>query len=186
MHSIVQPEWFIPVHGEYRHMAEHARLATRMGLAPDHVMICADGDSVLLTDDGLTRTEDIPADYIYIAGTVGALDENVLLERRILGQDGFVSVVVALSIVGANAEILGEPDVISRGWVDGEEGDQLRKDATLAVREAVEDALAAGKRNRQDFERAARRALGRFINKRTRMRPMIVPVVLGAHEAGDD
>ncbi len=186
MHSIVQPEWFIPVHGEYRHMAEHARIATRMGLAADKVMICADGDSVVLTDNGLGRGDDIPADYIYIAGTVGALDENVLLERRILGQDGFVSVVIALSIVGADAELMRDPEVISRGWVDGQEGDQLRKDATLAVREAVEDVLASGKRERQDFERAARRALGRFINKRTRMRPMVVPVVLGAHESGDD
>ncbi len=186
MHSIVQPEWFIPVHGEYRHMAEHARLATRMGLAADRVMICSDGDSVLLTDDGLKRTDDIPAEYIHIAGSVGALDENVLLERRILGQDGFVSVIVPLSIVGPTAELIREPEVISRGWVDGPEGDELRKEATLAVREAVEDALASGKRSRLDFERAARRALGRFINKRTRLRPMVVPVVLGAHEGPDE
>ncbi len=186
MHSIVQPEWFIPVHGEYRHLAEHARISTQMGLDADKVMICNDGDSVLLTDDGLSRGEDIPAEYIYIAGSVGALDENVLFERRILGQDGFVSVVVPLKIVGANAELIREPEVISRGWVDGPEGDELRKEATLLVREAVEDALAAGKRSRQDFERAARRALGRFINKRTRLRPMVVPVVLGAHEGEDD
>ncbi len=185
MHSIVQPEWFIPVHGEYRHMAEHARLATRMGMAADKVLICGDGDSVILNDNGLKRGEDIPAEFVYIAGSVGALDENVLLERRILGQDGFVSVVVALSIVGAGAELIREPEVISRGWVDGPEGDELRKDATLAVREAVEEALASGKRNRHDFERAARRALGRFINKRTRLRPMVVPVVLGAHESDD-
>ncbi|MEM9563781.1 MAG: ribonuclease J [Actinomycetota bacterium] len=182
MHSIVQPEWFIPVHGEYRHMATHARLANGMGTAADRILICADGDSVILSDDGLKRGEDIPAEYIYIAGSVGALDENVLLERRILGQEGFVSVIIALSIVGADAELLRDPEVISRGWVDGEEGDQLRKDATLAVREAIEDTLAAGKRSRKDFERAARRAVGRFINKRTRLRPMVVPVVLGAHE----
>lgn len=185
MHSIVQPEWFIPVHGEYRHMAEHARISTQMGLAADKVMICNDGDSVLLTDDGLKRTEDIPAEYIYIAGNVGALDENVLFERRILGQDGFVSAIIPISIVGAKAELIREPEIISRGWVDGPEGDELRKEATMAVREAVEDALASGKRNRQDFERASRRALGRFINKRTRLRPMVVPVVLGAHE-GDE
>ena len=113
------------------------------------------------------------------------MDESVLLERRILGQDGFVSVVVPISIVGPNAELIREPEVISRGWVDGPEGDELRKEATLAVREAIEDALASGKRGRQDFERAARRALGRFINKRTRMRPMVVPVILGAHENDD-
>jgi len=182
MHSIVQPEWFIPVHGEYRHMATHARLATGMGVAPDRVMICADGDSVILGDKGLTRGDEIPAEYIYIAGSVGALDENVLLERRILGQEGFISVIVALSIVGADAELLRDPEVISRGWVDGQEGDQLRKDATLAVREAIEDTLASGKRSRKDFERAARRAVGRFVNKRTRLRPMVVPIVLGAHE----
>ena len=183
MHSIVQPEWFIPVHGEYRHLATHARLATGMGLRSDRVLICADGDSVILSDDGLRRGEDIPAEFIHIAGTVGALDQNVLMERRILGQDGFVSVIIALSIVGADAELVREPEVISRGWVDGPEGDLLRKEATLAVREAVEDALSAGKRDREDFERAARRALGRFINKRTRLRPMVVPVVLGAHES---
>ena len=185
MHSIDQPEWFIPVHGEYRHMAEHARIATQMGLAADKVMMCNDGDSVLLTDEGLKRTEDIPAEYIYIAGNVGALDENVLFERRILGQDGFVSVIIPISIVGPKAELIREPEVISRGWVDGPEGDELRKAATLAVREAIEDALASGKRTRQDFERASRRALGRFINKRTRLRPMVVPVVLGAHEADE-
>jgi ribonuclease J len=186
MHSIVQPEWFIPVHGEYRHLATHARLATGMGLAADRVLICADGDSVLLSDGGLRRGEDIPAEYIHIAGSVGALDESVLLERRILGQEGFVTVVLALSIVGADAELLRDPEVISRGWVDGAEGDQLRKDTTLAVRDAVEDAIASGKRTRQDFERVARRAVGRFINKRTRLRPMVVPVVLGAHEADRD
>ncbi len=186
MHSIVQPEWFIPVHGEYRHMAAHARLATQMGVAADRVKICSDGDSVLLTDKGLERADEIPAEYIYIAGSVGALDHSVLLERRVLGQDGFVSAIVALSIVGPKAELIREPEVLSRGWVDGPEGDELRKDATHEVRKAIEEALADGKRNRQDFERAARRSLGRFINKRTRMRPMVVPVILGAHEGQDD
>ncbi len=186
MHSIVQPEWFIPVHGEYRHMAEHARIAVGMGHRADRVMVCSDGDSVLLTDKGLERTEGVPSDYVYMAGTVGALDHSVLSERQILGREGFVSAVVALSIVGARAELLREPEVLSRGWVHGDEGDMLRKEATLAVRQAVEDAIKDGKRTRQDFERVTRRALGRFINKRTRLRPMVVPVVLGAHEGEDE
>ncbi len=185
MHSIVQPEWFIPVHGEYRHMAEHARLAVDMGHRADRVMVCSDGDSVLLTDKGLERTEGVPSDYVYMSGTVGALDYSVLSERQILGREGFVSAIVAVSIVGARAELLREPEVLSRGWVHGDEGDMLRKEATLAVRQAVEDAIKDGKRTRQDFERVTRRALGRFINKRTRLRPMVVPVVLGAHEGED-
>jgi len=184
MHSIVQPEWFIPVHGEYRHMAEHARLAAGMGQPADKIMVCSDGDSVLLTDKGLRRGEEIPSDYIYIAGSIGPLDHSVLIDRRILGQEGFVSVIVPISIRGASAELLREPEIVSRGWVEGDEGELLRKEATLAVREAVEDALANGKRNRDEIERITRRAVGRFINRRTKLRPMVVPVVLGAHEDG--
>ena len=182
LHSIVQPEWFVPVHGEYRHLTEHARLATQMGVRADRVVLCSDGDSIIIDDEGITRGEEVPAEYIYIDGTISAVDENVLLERRILGEDGFVSVVVPISISGPNAELLDEPEVFSRGWVDGQDGEQLRKEARLAVREAIEKALADGVRTRQELERIARRAIGRFVNRETRLRPMVVPVVLGAHE----
>ena len=185
LHSIVQPEWFVPVHGEFSHMTTHARIANRMGLAADHILICQDGQSVVLDDKGMFRGEDVPADYIYVDGTVGDLDESVLVERRILGTEGFVSAVIALSIEGPNAVLLREPEIVSRGWVDGDEGDQLRKNATLLIREAVEEALADGKRTRQEIERITRRTLGRFVSARTRLRPMIVPVVLGAHEGAD-
>ena len=182
LHSIVQPEWFIPVHGEYSHMTEHARLATRMGTKADRVLICQDGQSVILDDAGLRRGEDVPAEYIYVDGTVGDLDHSVLVERRMLGTDGFVSAIVAISIEGPNASLLREPEIVSRGWVDGDEGDQLRKDAMHQVRSAVEESLAGGKRTRQELERAVRRTLGRFVSNKTRLRPIIVPVVLGAHE----
>ena len=182
MHSITQPEWFIPVHGEFRQMVAHARLGVTMGVDSNKVLLCADGDSVVLDDNGLHRGKKVPAEYIYVDGTVGSLDPNVLSERQILGQDGFVSVVIALSINGPLAELVGQPEVISRGWVDGTEGDELRKEAVLAVRQAVEGALNDGMYTRQAIERVSRRALGRFINKRTRLRPMVVPVVLGAHE----
>ncbi|MFV0258662.1 MAG: ribonuclease J [Acidimicrobiales bacterium] len=182
LHSIVRPEWFVPVHGEYRHMAEHARLAQAMGTAPERIEVCSDGDTLILTDDGLARGDDVPSDYIYVDGTVGALDHSVLLERRILGEEGFVTVIVPIGINGARAELLDEPAVLSRGWVDGDEGDQLRKDASLAVRQAVENALGDGVRSRQEIERIARRSVGRYINRHTRLRPMLVPIVLGADE----
>ncbi len=186
LHSIVQPEWFVPVHGEYRHMTEHARIATRMGTAADHITVCQDGESVVLDANGLRRGGDVPAEYIYVDGKLGDLDESVLGERRTLGTDGFVSVVVPLAIEGPNAELLRLPEIISRGWVHGEEGDQLRKDAAHEVRDGIEAALSDGKRTRQELERVARRILGRFVNNRTRLRPMIVPVVLGAHEGADE
>lgn len=185
LHSIVQPEWFVPVHGEYRHMAEHANLATQMGLSADKILICQDGQSVVLTDEGLERGEDVPAEYIYVHGKLDDLDPSVLVERRVLGTDGFVSAIISIQIVGPNAEMLSEPEIASRGWVHGSEGDAIRKEAMHVVRTAVENALKDGKRTRQELERVTRRSLGRFVSNRTRLRPMIVPVVLGAHEGNE-
>ncbi|MFT7599962.1 MAG: ribonuclease J [Acidimicrobiales bacterium] len=182
LHSIVQPEWFIPVHGEYRHLTEHARLATRMGTKPERVLVCQDGDSVVITDKGITRGDNVPAEYIYVQGNVADMDPSVLVERRTLGTDGFVSAVVGITIEGPNASLSSLPEIISRGWVHGAEGDQLRKEATEAIRDAVEHALSDGQRTRQSLEKVTRRTLGRFVANRTRLRPMIVPVVLGAHE----
>jgi ribonuclease J len=182
-HSIVQPEWFIPVHGEYRHLAEHARLATRMGTKGDRILLCQDGDQVVLDDDGLRRGERVPAGYVYVDGTVGDLDHSVLAERRVLGQEGFISAVVTVSDDGDQLTLVREPEILSRGWVHGPEGDQLRKEATLTVREAIEQALADGTRTRGQLERTARRALGRFVSQRTRLRPMIVPLVLGVEDS---
>jgi len=185
MHSIVQPEWFIPVHGEYSHMTTHAKIAARMGTAADHILICQDGQSVVLSDDGMERGDDVPAEYIYVHGSLGDLDESVLVERRILGTEGFVSAVISIGINGPKATLLREPEIITRGWVHGPEGDELRKTAMHAVRDSVEDLLSKGVFTRQEIERATRRTLGRFVSNKTRLRPMIVPVVLGAHE-GDE
>ncbi len=186
LHSIVQPEWFIPVHGEYRHLTEHARLATRMGTRADRVIVCQDGDSVVISDSGITRGDSVPAEYIYVDGNVGDLDESVIIERRTLGTDGFVSAVITIDIDGPRASMSRSPEIISRGWVDGPDGDQLRKDAADSVRQTIENALKDGQYTRQHLERVSRRALGRFVSNRTRLRPMIVPVVLGAHEGTDD
>ncbi len=185
MHSIVQPEWFVPVHGEFRHMTAHAHLATQMGTKADRIIICQDGDSVVLTDKGLERGDTIPADYIYVDGSVGDLDASVLVERRALGTDGFVSAIITLDIEGPHGVLARPPEIVSRGWVDGAEGDELRKAASESVRDAVESALGDGQRTRQQIEKVVRRTLGRFVSHRTRLRPMIVPVVLGAHEGAD-
>lgn len=185
MHSIVQPEWFVPVHGEYSHMTTHAKIAAKMGTAADKILICQDGQSVVLSDKGLERGDDVPAEYIYVHGNMGDLDESVLVERRILGTEGFVSAVVTIGINGPKATMLREPEIITRGWVHGSEGDELRKAAMHAVRDAVEDSLGKGNFTRQEIERITRRTLGRFVSNKTRLRPIIVPVVLGAHE-GDE
>lgn len=175
LHSVAVPEWFVPVHGEYAHLVAHQELAYRMGMPDDRVVLCEDGDQIVLSDDGIEHLGSIGGDHLYVDGTVGDLGSTVLSERRTLGDDGFVAVVVHIDL--ERGEILAGPDVISRGWVElpalaGHEA---------AVADAVEaDLLDALKDADVDIERLsqiARRAAGRTVNDRTRRRPMIVPVV---------
>jgi ribonuclease J len=177
LHSIVRPEWFIPVHGEYRHMVAHAKLATQVGMDPDHVLVCEDGHSVLLTDDGLVRGDPVPAGYLYVDGIVGDVSHGVLRDRRVLADEGVVVVVVAIDVV-AGVVITG-PEVITRGWIHAPEAEDLLDEATQVVREAVEEALVDS-RDIEALQQVVRRAAGRFVNQRTKRRPMIVPVVMEA------
>ena len=175
LHSVAVSEWFVPVHGEYAHLVAHRELAHRMGMPEDRVVLCEDGDQIVVADDGIEHRGSIGGDHLYVDGTVGDLGRTVLSERRILGDDGFVAVVVHVDL--ERGEILAGPDVTSRGWVElpalaGHEA---------AVADAVEaDVLAALDDPDITTDRLAqvtRRAAGRTVNDRTRRRPMIVPVV---------
>ncbi len=177
-HSVVKPENFVPVHGEYAHMSAHAKLAEGMGLNPDNILICGDGNSVELTEQGLRRADDVPGDYVYISGSVGEVGASVLNERNTLGQDGFVSVIVPLLDRDGELVLAGEPRLISRGWVSEELTAELHKGLAGVVAKAVEKALA-GSGDALAVEKAARRAAGKYINAETRLRPMVVPVTLG-------
>ena len=171
-HSVVKPENFVPVHGEYRHMVAHKNLALEMGMGQDNIIVCTDGDSVILSDVGISSGETIDADYIYVAGDVKDLGEQVLADRRVLGDDGFVSVVLSID---RDLRLRNDPQIVSRGWISGELQDDLHARAVKVVAAAIngEDFADAGK-----VSKAARRALGKFINAETRLRPMVVPVVM--------
>jgi ribonuclease J len=177
LHSIIRPDWFIPVHGEYRHMVAHAKLATQVGMDPDRVLVCEDGDSVLLTDDGLERTDPVPAGYLYVDGIVGDVSHGVLRDRRVLADEGVVVVVVAIDVV--SGVVITGPEVITRGWIHAPEAEDLLDEATEVVRTAVEEALVES-RDIESLQQVVRRAAGRFVNQRTKRRPMIVPVVMEA------
>ncbi len=173
--SIVRPEYFVPVHGEYHHLVAHGRLAERMGLAHDNIVIAEDGDRLVLDDDGLRIEGRVPADYVYVHGTVGSVGGNVLADRRILSEEGVVSVIVCVD--RARRRLVAGPEVATRGWIHVEESRDLVADLAERVRRAVEDALANGDGK---LEKVVRKAAGQFVSERTRRRPMIVPVVLDA------
>ena len=175
--GLVQPEWFIPVHGEYRHLVHHAALGVEMGIAPDHVIVCEDGDAVALDDRGLdVERRAVPAGYQYVDGVAGDIGHGVLRDRRSLAEEGFVVVIVTVDAV--SGELVTGPEIVTRGWIYEAEADELLEDARAAVRDAISRATEDGTVDFEALRRAARRALGRLINERTRRRPAVIPVVM--------
>ena len=174
--SVAQPEYFIPVHGEYRHLFHHARLAIQMGVREEHTLLCEDGDAVVLSDAGLDYGDEVPAGYLYVDGIVGDVGHGVLRDRRVIGEEGVVIVVVTVD--GKTGEVLTGPEVITRGWVFAPEAEDLLAEARERVLAALEQAADEGSADLETLRRHARRALGSFVNERTRRRPMIVPIVM--------
>jgi len=175
--SVVRPDYLIPVHGEYRHMANHARLAATMGMADDRVMLCEDGDAVRLDATGLHRDGEVPGGYLYVDGSsVGDIGHGVLRDRRVLSEEGVIMVVATVD--QRRREVVGEPQLIARGWAYDADSEALFAEAALLVSEALAKALAGDGHDHETLNRVARKALGRVIGGRTRQRPMIVPVIV--------
>lgn len=177
--SITRPEWFVPVHGEYRHMVAHAKLARTMGVDDRNVLVCEDGDQVVMADDGLTVSRrKVPAGYLYVDGIVGDVGAGVLRDRRVLAEEGVVVVIVAVDVT--TGAIITGPEIITRGWVHAPEAEDLLDQCAEVVRDAVKAASQRDALDIENLQRVVRRAAGRFVNEQTKRRPMIVPVVMEA------
>jgi ribonuclease J len=178
--ALSRPEWFIPVHGEYRHMVHHGRLGELMGVEAKKVIISLDGDQLELTDDGLEKVGEVPAGYLYVDGTgMGDVGHGVLRDRRILAEEGVVVVIITVEV--KTGEVIAGPEIITRGWVHASEAEDLLEEA----RQVVIDGIRKLQEGDDDLEvdalrRHARKALGTFVNQRTGRRPMIVPVIMEA------
>ncbi len=176
--SIVQPEYFTPVHGEYRHLVAHTRLAEQMGVPRPNITLCEDGDVLELSDDGVELVGRVPAGYLFVDGIVGDVGQGVLRDRRVLADEGVVVIVVTVAI--DTGKVLTGPEIITRGWVYAPEAESLLDEACEVVAAAVERELSKGNRDVDALEKEVRRAAGKFVNERTKRRPMIVPVVMEA------
>jgi ribonuclease J len=179
--SVVEPQWFVPVHGEYRHLVHHAELARIMGVPAERALICEDGDQLTIDDDGIRVTGQVPAGYLFVDGIVGDVGQGVLRDRRVLAEEGVVVVVV--TVTHDTGTILTGPEVITRGWVYAPEAEELLEECAAVVDEAVKLAFkdtSPGTPDLETLQRVVRRAAGRFVNDRTKRKPMIVPVVMEA------
>jgi ribonuclease J len=174
--SVAKPEFFIPVHGEFRHLIHHSRLAMQMGVPQSNVLLAEDGDVVELTDNGAEFVEEVPAGFLYVDGIVGDVGHGVLRDRRVLGEEGVVVVVVTVD--ARTGEVVSGPEILTRGWVYAPEAEDLLEEARQAVRDSLKEAAAEGATDFETLRRHVRQAAGRFVNERTRRRPMIVPIVM--------
>jgi ribonuclease J len=179
--TLARPEFFIPVHGEFRHLTHHARLAKSLGMSDNHVLLCEDGDVVELHDEGIDFADTVPAGYLYVDGIVGDVGQGVLRDRKILAEEGVVIVVVTVD--SKTGDVIGTVEVITRGWVYAPEAEELLGEAREVVRQQVTEMAKGGggpaaTTDVDTLRKTARSALGKFVNEKTKRRPMIVPIVM--------
>ena len=176
MLQIASPEYFVPVHGEFRHLTHHTRLAIEMGVPSSNVLLAEDGDVLTLSAKGLEFTDQVPASYLYVDGIVGDVGRGVLRDRRVLSEEGVVIVVVTVD--RANGEVLTGPEIITKGWVFAPEAEELLGEARQTVLDQIQKVDDTWTGDMEVLRRRIRQTLGRFVNERTKRRPMIVPVVM--------
>jgi ribonuclease J len=172
--NIVKPRNFMPVHGEWRHLRAHARLALESGVASDRVVICEDGDVVDLVEGKVRLAGHVRARYVYVDGlAVGDVGESLLTERRILGDGGFIAVTVVVDSV--TGKVVGGPAVSAKGFSE----DPSVFDAVVPlVTDALDRAADEGVNDPHQLQQIVRRTVGRWVNDKYRRRPMIVPTVV--------
>jgi len=172
--NLTKPRNFMPVHGEWRHLRAHARLAALAGVPERNIVIAEDGVVVDLADGRARITGAVPCGYVYVDGlTVGEVTESQLKDRRILGEEGFVSVVIVVD--SSSGKMVAGPEIHARGSGidDAAFGDVLPKIAdglAMAAAEGIVDA--------HQVSQLARRIVGRWVSDNYRRRPMIIPVVI--------
>lgn len=178
MLELVGPNWFVPVHGEYHHLALHAELAYQVGIPKDHVIIMEDGNVLEMTGGVVKRSQErVDAGFVFVDGLgIGDVGDEVLRDRRVLADEGVVVCVVTID--SYNGELLAGPDVISRGFVFQDEASEFLDEAKERVREALASLAADEITDYTAVRRKVRKSLGSFVWKRTGRRPIIVPVVM--------
>ena len=174
MLNLTRPRYFVPVHGEYRHLRAHAQLAWELGAAPDGIFVLEDGDILEVDDDGARVVDSIPAGPIYLDGlTVMETDTAVLRERRSLARDGVVVVCAGLT---AEGEITGPVQVAASGFM--EQPDTVDTFRRLAEAVEIETSGIALENNRESAQAKIRKVARQFLRSELNKRPMIIPVIL--------
>lgn len=177
MHTLVKPKFFIPIHGEYRHLKQHADLAMKLGMPSKRITIADNGDVIELTRDSMRKSGTVVSGQVFVDGLgVGDVGNIVLRDRKHLSQDGILTVVVTIEKESGN--VIAGPDIISRGFVYVRESEDLMEEAKELVRGVLKDCKEKHITEWSSIKSNVKDVLRSFLYERTKRKPMILPIIM--------
>lgn len=177
MLALVKPRYFMPIHGEYRHLYAHKELAEFMGIAPQNIFVSENGKVLEIDDKGARFSGSVPAGKVLVDGSgVGDVGNIVLRDRKHLSEDGLVTVVATVDMVGGL--VFAGPDVVSRGFVYVRESEELLDGIRRVAAAAIDKAFLKKGIDYTELKNEVRDAVSKYIFAKTKRRPMILPIIM--------
>ena len=177
MLSLTKPRYFIPVHGEYKHLKKHAGLAKELGMAPDNVIIGSIGNVIESDGVDMKITGQVPSGRVFVDGLgVGDVGSIVIRDRKHLAQDGLIIAVATIEL--ESGTVLAGPDIVSRGFVYVRESEELMDAARELLSKTLQECLDSNMREWNTIKTRMKDALGDYIYAKTKRRPMILPIIM--------
>lgn len=172
--NLVRPKHFIPVHGELRHLIEHARLAVRSGVEEKNIFVAQNGVVIEADQYGVRLGERVPGGYVFVDGSgVGDVGRAVIRDREILASDGFLTVVV--NVNAKSGQIIGEPEIISRGFIYLRDADELLNQVKSVITETLEQPAQNGRRGKRREQ--LQENISKMLYNETKRRPMVFSII---------
>ncbi len=177
IYSLVNPRYVIPVHGEYKHLKAHARIASNLGYSSDDIFILSSGDVLELDEEGAKVVDHVHTGSIMVDGLgVGDVGNIVLRDRQHLAEDGIIIVVMTLE--SGSGQVLAGPDIVSRGFVYVKGAEDLMEEARHVLNDTMDKCMDKGITDWGKIKSEVRDSLGDFVWKETKRRPMIMPIIM--------
>jgi len=177
MHTLIKPRFFIPVHGEYRHLKQHAELAASLGMPRQNIVLSDNGDVIEVTRDSIKKSGTVVSGQVFVDGLgVGDVGNIVLRDRKHLSQDGILTVVV--TIEKESGSVIAGPDIISRGFVYVRESEDLMDEARELVKTALKECEENHIKEWATIKANIKEVLRGFLYEKTKRKPMILPIIM--------
>jgi ribonuclease J len=174
--NLVRPKYFVPVHGELRHLKEHARLAMQSGVPSDHIFVIENGVVIEADKYGVRQGERVPGGYVFVDGSgVGEIGRAVIRDREILAHDGFL--MISVNVDSDTGQVIGEPEIISRGFVYLRDADDLLQQVKATVYSVLENSNGRTGRNNGKRRENLQESISRVLYNETKRRPMVFSII---------